>query len=169
MRADPPSILLVGPDFTPGSQFLERLCRDGCACAIAKNLAEACAELRAREFDLVLSEIALPDGSAFPLLGLLEGAPASLFFSVRVHNGCWWLPALQRGRRTWGEAALRPAEFAHALASLLGAEVLSPTAETSSPAEMDVAKIIPMPPIEIPSPKPERVQPQTAKARKSSA
>lgn len=169
MRADSLTILLVGPDFTPGSQFLKRLCRDGCSCVIAKNLEEARVALRTGEFDLVLSEIALPDGSAFPLLGLLEGAPASLFFSVRVHDGCWWLPALQRGRRTWGQAALHPAEFAHALASLLGAADLSPTAENSSPAETDVADVIPMPSVEIASPRPERVQTEKTKARRSSA
>ncbi len=169
MCAEPSSILLVGRDFTPGSQFFERLCRSGCACAIAKSLAGARTALDAREFDLVLSEMALPDGSALPLLGLLENTSATLFFCVAVHDGCWWLPALQHGRRTWGDAALRPPDFAHELVTLLGAEAFSRSREPAPAAESDNAKIIPMPVIELVPPKPARVEPAKAKARKSSA
>ena len=168
MRAAAPAILLVGRNFTPGSQFQDRLCRNGCACTIAKNLDEARAIVRSREFEIVLSDIALPDGSAFPLLALLEGSPATLFFCVGVHDGCWWLPALDRGRRTWGEAALCPAEFAHVLDALLGAETPR-TSDATLAASEDHASVIPMPPIEITPPKPERIQTQNAKARKSSA
>lgn len=168
MRAASPTILLIGRDFRPGSQFLERLCREGCLCAVAKNFEEARVALLARQFDLVLSEMALPDGSALPLLGLLEGTPATLFFCVGVHDGCWWLPALDRGRRTWGQAALRPAEFAHALDALLAAE--SPHAVEPAPAaDTENSNVIPMPPIEITSPKPERIETEIPQARKSSA
>ncbi|MBI1738717.1 MAG: hypothetical protein HYR58_05665 [Acidobacteria bacterium] len=130
-------ILLLGRGFTPGSQFLERLCRNGFVCAVAHTLDEARAALRATQFDVVLSEMGLPDESAFPLIGLLEGTPATLFFCVGVHDGCWWLPALARGRRTWGQAALRPAEFARALAELLGTDALR--------AVESVPNVIPMP------------------------
>lgn len=168
MRAASPTILLIGRDFRPGSQFLERLCRSGCACAVARNLEEAREALRARQFDLVLSEIALPDGTAFPLLALLEGSPATLFFCVGVHDGCWWLPALDCGRRTWGEAALRPAEFAQALDTLLAADPsLAGAAAPAAAAEN--SNVIPMPPIEIAPPKPERIEAEQPNARKSSA
>ena len=168
MSVAAPAILLVGRNFNPGSQFQDRLCRDGCACAIAKSLAEARAVLLANEFDVVLSEMALPDDSALPLLGLLEGTSATLYFCVGVHDGCWWLPALDRGRRTWGEAALRPAEFAHMLDVLLGAEPPR-TSDAALQAGADHAGVIPMPPIDLTPPKPQRIQPQDTKARKSSA
>ncbi len=168
LRAASLTILLIGRDFRPGSQFLERLCRSGCACAVAKNLEEARASLLARPFDLVLSDMALPDGSALPLLDLLEGTPATLFFCVGVHDGCWWLPALARGRRTWGEAALRPTEFAHALDALLAADP-SHVVEAAPAAAAEIANIIPMPPIEIAAPKPERIEAEQPNARKSSA
>jgi hypothetical protein len=168
MRAALPRILLVGRNFTPSSQFVERLLHSDCACAFAGNLAEARVALRAGKFDLVLSEMTLPDGSAFPLFDLLESMPATLYFCVAVYNGCWWLPAWQRGRRAWGEAALRPAEFASALAELLGAKTLSRTMPSNSPAVSN-SKIIPMPTVEIVPPRPRRVQPEEAKAQKSSA
>ncbi len=164
MHAEAPKILLVGRAFTPGSQFLERLCRNGGACAIAKSLEEARAALREKEFDLVLSDIALPDGSAVPLLSLLEGTLATLYFCVGVRDGCWWLPALARGQRTWGDAALRPPEFAHALETLLG-EGMSHTAEGVPLAGAENANVIPIPSIQIASNKPERIQPEKTKAR----
>ncbi|MCL4523219.1 MAG: hypothetical protein M1453_13620 [Acidobacteria bacterium] len=161
MSAESPAILLVGRSFAPGSHFLERLCRNGCACAVAHTLDEARAEIRAGSFDLVLSEMALPDGSAFPLIALLEGTGATLFFCVGVHDGCWWLPALARGERTWGQAALRPPDFARALAELLGVDMLRIAAAAPN--------VIPMPPIEISPPKPERATTEKAQSRKSSA
>jgi hypothetical protein len=169
MCADSPTILLVGRDFTTSSNFFERLCHSGCACRIARNLAEAREALNAQEFALVLSEMALPDGSAFSLLGLLEPSPATLYFCVAVRDGCWWLPALQRGRRTWGQAALRPAEFAHELETLFGMESLSHAIEQAPAENAESSNVIPMPPVELARPKPQRVEPAKAKSRKSSA
>ena len=159
-------ILLVGRGFTPGSAFFERLRRHACACAVARSLEETRAAVRAREFDLVLSEMGLPDGSAFPLLGLLEGTPATLFFCVGVHESCWWLPALERGRRTWGQAALRPLEFARALAALLCADALH---SANVALEADSGNVLAMPSPEIPQPKPQRIETEIPQARKSSA
>lgn len=163
MSAESPLILLVGRGFTPGSQFLERLCRNGCVCSVAHSLDEARTAVCSAQFDVVLSEMSLPDGSAFPLIALLERTPATLFFCVGVHESCWWLPALERGRRTWGQAALRPAAFAVILAEMLGKDVLRSDAPASTP------NVIPMPHLEISPPKPERTQTEKAKARKSSA
>jgi hypothetical protein len=166
VSAESPLILLVGRSFSPGSAFLERLCRNGCSCAVANNLDEARAAICAGGFELVLSEMALPDSSAFPLISMLEGTSASLFLCVGVHDGCWWLPALARGRRTWGQAALRPAEFARALAELLGTDALCSAVPA---ADAGNANIIPMPSIEISPPKPERAQTEKANTRKTSA
>jgi hypothetical protein len=161
MSAASPMILLVGRGFTPGSAFVERLCRSGCVCAVAHSLDDARAAVHSTQFDVVLSEMGLLDDSAFPLIGLLEGTPATLFFCVGVHDGCWWLPALERGKKTWGQAALRPPEFARALAELLGADMLRAAAAAPN--------VIPMPPIEISPPKPERAPTEKAQTHKSSA
>jgi hypothetical protein len=166
MSAELPLILLVGRGFTPGSQFLERLCRNGCACKVARSLDEASTAVRAAHFDVVLSEMGLSDGSAFPLIALLDRTPTTLFFCVGVHESCWWLPALERGRRTWGQAALRPAEFAVLLATLLGTGALLAAVPA---AEVGHANVIPMPPIDISSPKPKRAPTEEAQTRKSSA
>jgi len=166
MSAESPLILLVGRGFTPGSQFLERLCRNGCACKVAHSLDEAGTALRSAHFELVLSEMSLPEGSAFPLIALLEHTPATLFFCVGVHDGCWWLPALDRGRRTWGQAALRPAEFAVELAALLGTGALCAAVPAADAVH---ANIIPMPAQEISPPRPERAPTEQARTRKSSA
>lgn len=166
MSAESPLILLVGRGFAPGSQFLERLCRNACACTVAHSLDEASTAVRSAHFDVVLSEMGLPDGSAFPLIALLERTPATLFFCVGVHESCWWLPALERGRRTWGQAALRPAEFAVLLAKLLGTDALCAAVPA---ADAVLANIIPMPPLEISPPKPERASTEEAQTRKSSA
>jgi CheY-like chemotaxis protein len=166
MSAELPLILLVGRGFTPGSQFLERLCRNGCACTVAHSLDEASNAIRCAHFDVVLSEMGLPEGSAFPLIALLERTPATLFFCVGVHESCWWLPALERGRRTWGQAALRPAEFAVLLATLLGTDALRAAVPA---ADAVLANVISMPPIEIAPPKPERAPTEEAQSRKSSA
>ena len=166
MSAASPKIFLVGKGFTPGSAFLERLCGSGCECAVASGLDEARTALSGTQFDVVLSEMSLLDGSAFPLIGLLEGTPATLFFCVGVRDGCWWLPAIARGRKTWGQAALRPAEFAQELAVLLGMDALC-FAVPAAGAEN--ANVIPMPPIEIEPSKPQRIQTGEVNARKSSA
>jgi hypothetical protein len=166
MSSELPLILLVGRGFTPGSQFLERLCRNGCACKVAHSLDEVRTAIRAGSFDLVLSEMGLPDGSAFPLIALLDRTPATLFFCVGVHESCWWLPALERGRRTWGQAALRPAEFAVLLATLLGTDALCAAAPAADAVH---ANVIPMPPLEISPPKPERASREEVHTRKSSA
>lgn len=164
MSAESPMILLVGRGFTPGSAFLERLSRNGCACTVAHTLDEASTAVRSAQFDVVLSEMSLPDGSAFPLIGLLEGTATTLFFCVGVHESCWWLPALERGRRTWGQAALRPAEFAGLLATLLGTGVLHTAASASAP------NVIPMPAPPAAEPaKPERTHTETETSRKTSA
>ena len=167
MSVPPTPVLLVGSRFTQGSALLERLSSNGCACTVARTLTDAIADLRAAPFDYTLSEMRLPEGSALPLLALLEGTPATLFFFVSVHNGCWWLPALARGRRVWGRPALRPAEFAQALASLLGRDALRDVEH--APPGAGQPGVIPMPPYDPSPPRPRRLQIERTKSRKASA
>ena len=51
------------------------------------------------------------------LVGLLSGSNASLFSSLRVEEGSWWLPILQFGKEYYGPA-LRARDFAHVVDDL---------------------------------------------------
>src|SRR5262249_703850 len=77
----------------------------------ATSLPEACDLFATLEFDLVLSNTNLPDGSAYPLVGLLAGLLTTLFFSLPVKDSCWWLPAIEYGQECLGNPAMRPKEF----------------------------------------------------------
>ena len=72
---------------------------------------DACDRLSRRPFDLVLSEYQLPDRSAFPLLDMLVGSPATLFFSRVVEADSLWLMMLDRGRRCGGAPVVRSNEL----------------------------------------------------------
>ena len=108
-------VLLIGESPQGSSYLTNRLQGRGCDCEFVTSYQEACALLRARNFDLVLSPMRLCGRSVFPLIDFLEGSGVTLFYSQAVEEGCWWLPALRRGRRCFGASALRPGEFMSAL------------------------------------------------------
>jgi hypothetical protein len=90
-----------------------------CAYETAHSFGQAVALLREAPFDLVLSDLDLPDGKGSRLIPCLLGTEASLFFSVEVEDGCWWLPGVVRGESHWGAEALRRHEFLRLLDSIL--------------------------------------------------
>ena len=106
-----PRVLLIGESPRSSSYLARRLEGRGCELAFAVSHEEACSLFGVRGFDLVLSPLRLPGGSAFFLVGILEGCPTTLFFFEPVENGCWWLPALRNGSNCFGSSALLPSEF----------------------------------------------------------
>jgi hypothetical protein len=44
-------------------------------------------------------------------MNLLEGSGTTVFYFYAVEHGCWWLPALKRGRKCFGSPAFRGREF----------------------------------------------------------
>jgi hypothetical protein len=50
----------------------------------------------------------------------LAGSITSVYYTFPVENGCWWLPALQRGKDCHGAPAFRRREFQVEIESLLG-------------------------------------------------
>jgi hypothetical protein len=110
METRKPNVLLIG-ESAQGSSYLASLDKRGCECSFATSCREAFLLLRIREFDLVLSQMSLRDGTAYPLMSLLEGSTTTVFYSHAVEHGCWWLPALRRGEKCFGSPALRPREF----------------------------------------------------------
>jgi len=115
MHGSKPKVLLVG-EYLPGSSCWARhVERRGCECNFAATFQETCSLLPDTAFDLVLSPLRLRNHSCFPLIGLLEGSSATLFYSLPVEKGCWWLPAVRGGQNCFGTYALRSSEFLAAL------------------------------------------------------
>lgn len=123
-------VLLLGIGVTSASTCVGWLRLRGCEFHFATSYREACELLRRCNFNLVLSEMRLADGSAYPLLARLMGTHSTLFFRVTVYQGCWWLPGLVRGQSCWGAPALRPREFAQVLDDIV--EGMSLAARASS-------------------------------------
>jgi hypothetical protein len=112
-------VLLVGQTARSSFQLLQWLDKQRCQCNFASSCKDACDLISRSGYDLVLSEYALPDRAAYPLLEQLIGSTSTLFLSTIVENGFLWVPALLRGRR-WPDAhMLRPGEFLDTLGKTL--------------------------------------------------
>lgn len=111
MESRRPKALLVGENPQDSSHLEDYLQGQGCECDFAASYEEACLQLRADEFDLVLSPMRLRNGSLFPMIRLLSGSRIKLFYYQAVQDGCWWLPALRDGDNCFGSCALRSGEF----------------------------------------------------------
>ena len=112
-------VLLVGEE--PREFFLSRQLfeRSDCQCHFAKSEQEIAQLLIATEFDIVLSTHRISGGSVHRLVALLSGSRATMFYSLRVEEGYWWLPVLRLGKECLGTPALRGGEFVHVLDQLL--------------------------------------------------
>jgi len=110
-------VLLVGD--SPQSFLLirELLEKRGCECHFAGSLEAVNNLLRLWRFDIVLSTHGIPSYPIQALVGLLSGSDASLFSSLRVEEGSWWLPVLQCGKESYGPA-LTVGEFSRVLDDL---------------------------------------------------
>jgi len=99
MRNGSISILLVGENLQRCPELHRWLDNQRLLCECAASYQGACSRTSRRQFDLVISEYQLPDRTAFPLLDLLAGSPATLFFSRALENDFLWLLMLDRGRQ----------------------------------------------------------------------
>jgi hypothetical protein len=109
------NMLLVGQSFQTPHGLAERLQRWGFRCHFAGNMRTAREMLRAVRVNVVLSDMRLPDGTGIALVGILTGLAVTAFLCLPVETSCFWLPALDAGKKCLGLPALRPAEFAKAL------------------------------------------------------
>jgi len=103
--------LLVGENHDASSRLAKRLQERGFHCEFASSCKQALRLVAIRDFDLVLSPIRLRTSSLYCLMDLLAGSEATLFYFQAVEKGCWWLPAMRRGKRCLGSSALRPGNF----------------------------------------------------------
>jgi hypothetical protein len=114
-----PKVLLIGETTNDSSYLAKRLEERGCHCSFTKSYQESASLLRQDGFDLVLSPARLRDCGGASLIDQLSGSGATLFYYHAVERGCWWLPALRRGRECFGSPALRPSEFVTVLDELI--------------------------------------------------
>jgi hypothetical protein len=115
MEAKNPKALLVGENPQDSSVLVKRLQKRGFQCEFAWSSQQALSLARVCDFDLVLSPIRLRDISLFPLMDACAGSTVTLFYFQAVEDGCWWLPAIRRGKCCWGSSAFRRSEFVSAL------------------------------------------------------
>ncbi len=108
-------VLLVGPSFQTPNRLTNRLRRWGFRCHFAGNTRTARELLSSMRVDVVLSDIRLSDGTGVALLGILAGLAVTAFLCFPVDTSCFWLPAIDAGKKCLGLPALRPEEFAKAL------------------------------------------------------
>jgi hypothetical protein len=115
--SDAIKVLLVGDSPQSFSLIREHLEKYGCECHFAASLEAVKNLLRLWEFDVVLSTHGIPSYPIQTLISLLSGSSASLFSSLRVEEGSWWLPVLQAGKAYYGPA-LTVGEFSRVLDDL---------------------------------------------------
>jgi response regulator RpfG family c-di-GMP phosphodiesterase len=111
-------VLLVGQSFHGAQSLTERLNGWGFKCRVAGSMRAASDMLVTHPVHLVLSNTLLPDGTGFGLLEALAGRQVTAFLCLPVENSCLWLPAIDDGKDCLGAPALRPSEFASALAEM---------------------------------------------------
>jgi len=104
-------VLLIAASPMGVSFLVTRLKKWACEIYFASSCKEAKAFVSNQQFDLVLSEFRLRDGSSDSLASLLVGSHTTLVYSYPVETGCWWLPALRNRESCWGSRAMQPSEF----------------------------------------------------------
>jgi hypothetical protein len=97
-------VLLVGDSPRSFSLIRQLLEERGCECHFAGSLETVKKLLGCSQFDIVLSTHGIPSYPIQKPIGLLSGSSASLFSSLRVEEGSWWLPVLQSGKECFGPA-----------------------------------------------------------------
>jgi CheY-like chemotaxis protein len=115
------SMLLVGQNVQRCPELHWWLDNRELRCEYAESCHDACSRISRRQFDLVISEYQLPDRTAFPLLDVLAGSPATLFFSRTLATDFLWLRMLDRGRRCVGAPVVRSSNLHAALDQALHA------------------------------------------------
>lgn len=115
MESELRKALLVNDQDANSSLLVKQLKKLGFSCLIAHSFDEAKEKLSGEDFDLVLSRLSINGGNAYELRPLLVGRPTSLFYSLSVQQGCWWIPGVRSGIECMGEPALRPEDFFRAL------------------------------------------------------
>jgi len=90
---------------------LKALQKFRCELLFETPQATTTAFVKAGSYDLILLDSTVPPEQRRELTEALAGRDVSVFYTFPVEYGCWWLPALRRGRDCRGEPAFRRNEF----------------------------------------------------------
>lgn len=104
-------VLLVGESTKSFRLLKKSLKRRHCRCRTSTSYEQAHRLIGEAAPDVVLSTIPPRPGAISSMTERLAGTGASFYYAYPVEDGCWWLPALQRGERCFGAPALRSREF----------------------------------------------------------
>jgi ActR/RegA family two-component response regulator len=118
MRTPGMDVLLVGPHAKFGQSLPDRLQQWGFRCQFTATARTAYQLICSQQIDVVLATTRLPDDSGYGLIKSLSGLAITAFLCVPVEYGCFWLPAIDRGRICLGSPALRPGEFARVIKAM---------------------------------------------------
>jgi CheY-like chemotaxis protein len=105
------TVLLVGDGARNAPVLEDHLRKRGCSICFASSKNEAMELLHDRQFDLILSEFMLSDGTALQFMSPLLGTKTTMFVSNAVEEGCWWMTAVFKGQDRTQEPGMRPREF----------------------------------------------------------
>ena len=111
----PTSVLLVGRSGSWGAPMLKSLERLRAELSFAAPHIVTPEYVREKGYGIILLDSTVPAEQRRLLASELTGSSASIFYTFPVENGCWWLPALQRGEECHGAPAFRRKEFASEL------------------------------------------------------
>ena len=112
-------VLLVGRSGSWAPLVLKSLEKFGNELSIATPRTVTAEYVRLGAFDLVLLDSTVPPDQRRRMVSELAGWDVSLFYSLPVETGCWWLPALRHGNDCHGAPAFRRSEFPHELERML--------------------------------------------------
>ena len=113
-----PTVLMMGESMRKASHLDDFLKRGGWNCRVEPEMPLALRLAEENPYDLVLSGVRMDRSARAKLVSSLMEAKASLFFSMAVEYGCWWLPSVRRGENCADSAALSPKHFAEEIERL---------------------------------------------------
>jgi hypothetical protein len=113
------NVLLVGRSGSWAPLLLKSLEKFGSELSVATPKTVTTEYVRLGAFDLVLLDSTVPSEQRRRLVSELAGSDVSLFYSLPVEAGCWWLPALRHGNDCHGAPAFRRSEFPRELERML--------------------------------------------------
>lgn len=117
-----PNVLLVGRNGSWGTMMLKSFQKFDCELSLVTPQAVTADYVRDHAYSLILLDSSVPSNQRKQLASELIGSEASIFYTFPVENGCWWLPALRRGRDCHGAPAFRRNEFPLELERILRSE-----------------------------------------------
>jgi hypothetical protein len=113
-----PTVLMMGEGMRKASHLEDFLRRSGWNCRVEPEMSVALQLAEQNPYDLVLSGVRMDRAHRGKLVNSLMKAKASLFFSMAVEYGCWWLPAVRLGENCADSPALPSKRFAEEIERL---------------------------------------------------